>query len=117
MAVKKERSGIDAEILKAYDKLIAGHEGVERKGATVPYTSINGHMTSYMDKAGMLALRLPATVIDEFLKNYNTNLCQAYGVIQKEYAVVPPDLLKNTDELKPYFELSLAYVKGLKPKK
>ncbi len=117
MAAKKERSGIAQDILDAYDRLMAPHPDIERKGATVPYTSINGHMTSYMDKQGSLALRLPQPLIDEFLLKYNTTLCQAYGIVQKEYAVVPASLLNNTKELQPYFDAGLAYVRGLKPKK
>ncbi|OCX53646.1 hypothetical protein BEL04_04955 [Mucilaginibacter sp. PPCGB 2223] len=116
MAKEKECRGIDQDILDAYDRLIAGMPDIERKGAAVPYTSLNGHMTSYMNKTGSLALRLPATMIDDFLRTYNTTLCAAYGVVQKEYAVVPADLLKNTTELKPYFEQSIAYVRSLKPK-
>ena len=34
----------------------------------------------------------------------------------KEYATVPDELLQNTRELAPYLELSLDYIKSLKPK-
>jgi Glycosyl hydrolase family 53 len=30
-----------------YDKLVATHPDAVRKGATMPYTSLNGHMYSY----------------------------------------------------------------------
>ena len=45
--------------LELYELLVATLPGVERKGATVPYTSVNGHMFSYLSKTGKLALRLP----------------------------------------------------------
>jgi hypothetical protein len=115
MAIKKE-SKIPASTIALYDKLIATIEGVERKGATVPYTSLNGHMFSYMTKDGSVALRLPKDAIEEFLTKYKTKLCEAYGVVQKEYVMVPDELLKNTKELKKHFAVSYQYVSSFKPK-
>ena len=45
--------------LALYEQLVATIPGLARKGDTVPYTSVNGHMFSYLTKAGTLALRLP----------------------------------------------------------
>jgi hypothetical protein len=105
-----------AERLTLYDKLVATNPAVKRKGATVPYTSLNGHMFNYLGKTGELALRLPPEALQGFLKKYKTSLCQLYGVAQKEYAMVPDKLLQRTQELKNYFDLSYAYVSSLKPK-
>jgi TfoX/Sxy family transcriptional regulator of competence genes len=104
------------EELQLYDKLIATIPALERKGATVPYTSHNGHMFSYLSKSGTLALRLPENARDAFLKKYQTTLCKQYGIVQKEYVEVPAALLRKTAELKTYLELSLDYVRSLKPK-
>ena len=104
------------EELRLYDKLIATIPSLERKGATVPYTSLNGHMFSYLSKSGTLALRLPDDVRATFLEKYQTTLCRQYGVIQKEYVDVPAALLRKTAELKKYFVLSFDYARGLKPK-
>jgi len=104
------------ERLKLYDKLVATSPRVERKGATVPYTSLNGHMFSYLAKSGELALRLPTGARETFLKKYKTTLCAQYGIVQKEYVMVPDNLLRKTRELKTYFDLSYAYVGSLKPK-
>jgi hypothetical protein len=90
--------------LELYEKLIAANPGVERKGATVPYTSLNGHMFSYLSKEGKLALRLPAEAREAFLKKYKARLCQAYGIVQAEYVEVPDALLPKTQELKKFFE-------------
>jgi hypothetical protein len=73
-------------------------------------------MFSYLGKTGELALRLPEPEREEFINKYKTRLCDFYGVVQKEYVVVPQSLLKKTKELKPYFEASYAYVGTLKPK-
>jgi hypothetical protein len=82
----------------------------------MPYTSMNGHMFSFLTKEGILALRLPAVERDAFLKKYNTKQCEQHGAVLEEYVEVPSVLLKNTVELKQYFDLSYTYVSSLKPK-
>jgi len=104
------------EKLKLYDQLVATNPLVQRRGATVPYTSLHGHMFSYLAKSGEMALRLPSGARETFLKKYKTTLCAQYGIVQKEYVMVPDRLLKKTQELKTYFDLSYAYVSSLKPK-
>jgi hypothetical protein len=113
---KPKTASAPPEKLELYDKLIATNPKVERKGATVPYTSLNGHMFSYLSKDGKLALRLLEPDRQAFLKKYNANLCSAYGVVQPEYVEVPDSLLASTRELKKYFDASYAYVSKLKPK-
>jgi len=112
----KKESTIPADKLELYNQLVATNPAIERKGDTVPYTSLNGHMFSYLDKEGNLAIRLPKDEMDNFLKKYKTTLREAYGIVQKEYAEVPEKLFKNTKELKPYFDISFEYVQSLKPK-
>jgi TfoX/Sxy family transcriptional regulator of competence genes len=105
-----------AERLGHYDRLIATQPGVERKGATMPYTSVNGHMFSFLSESGTLALRLPPTERAAFLQRHATTLHEAHGTVMKEYVKVPEDLLGDTDRLSPYFAASYAYVAALKPK-
>jgi hypothetical protein len=107
---------VPADRLALYEKLVATLPEVPRKGATVPYTSVNGHMFSYLSKTGALSLRLPAEARDAFLTKYMTTLSEQYGVVQKEYVVVPDALLERTSELAQYFALSFSYVSSLKPK-
>jgi hypothetical protein len=102
--------------LELYEKLVATNPKVERKGATVPYTSLNGNMFSYLGKEGKLALRLPAAEREAFLKKYKAKLCEAYGVVQPEYVEVPDSLLASTKELKKFFDISFEYAASLKPK-
>jgi hypothetical protein len=113
---KPSAAAASLDKLALYEKLVATHPEVKRKGDTVPYTSVNGHMFSYLSKEGKLALRLPEAEREAFLKKYNAKLCQAYGVIQREYVEVPDSLLASTRELKPYFDFSHKYVSSLKPK-
>jgi hypothetical protein len=107
---------VPTDKLALYEKLVATLPGVERKGATVPYTSVNGHMFSYLTKRGTVALRLPEKERTAFLEKYDAKLCEAYGIVQKEYVDVPDALLEKTRELAKHFAASFAYVKGLRPK-
>jgi hypothetical protein len=107
---KKEKNDIPASKLESYDRLIITIPSLDRKGATVPYTSVNGHMFSFFSKDGSFGLRLPEESKDQFLKKYKTTLLEAYGMVMKEYVVVPDELLENTKELGPFFRISFKYV-------
>jgi TfoX/Sxy family transcriptional regulator of competence genes len=111
-----KKSRIPATKLDLYDKLIATHPEIERKGAANPYTSLNGHMFTILHDSRSLAIRLPEDEREEFLKKHKTTLFKAYGAVMKEYVAVPDALLENTKELQKYLELSYEYVKKLKPK-
>ena len=110
------KQAIPADKLEQYEKLVASFPEVERKGATHPYTSVNGNMFSCLHPPGVLSLRLPDGVREQFLKKYDATLFEAYGIVQKEYVTVPDALLKNTRGLRPYFEQSYRYAQTLKPK-
>lgn len=45
----------------------------------MPYTSLNGHMFSFLDKTGAMALRLPKDRRDEFIATYETGLAEQHG--------------------------------------
>src|SRR5215467_8637010 len=117
VSAQKKPSPIPAERVALYEKLLARHPEIERKGADNPYTSLNGNMFSLLlSPQGRMALRLPEEERERFLKKYETKLFEAYGAVMKEYVAVPDALLKNTKELSKYFDLSYAYAKTLKPK-
>ena len=111
-----KKSTIPANKLAQYAKLITTHPKIDRKGDVHPYTSVNGHMFTYLDQTGVMGLRLPKEEVEKFLKKYKTTLFKSYGVIEKDYVTVPDALLANTKELKKYLEISFDYVKTLKPK-
>jgi hypothetical protein len=114
---KKATDPAYGQALKLYEKLVATNPQVERKGATMPYTSLNGHMFSVLYKDGTVGLRLSEKDRQAFFKKYKTKQPEQYGAVLKEYVLVPEALLKKTKELKSYFDLSYEYVQTLKPKK
>jgi hypothetical protein len=113
-----EASGISERVLARYDRLIAtlANEGVERKGATMPYTSHNGHMFSFLTKEGKLAMRLDEEDIPDFIRRFGGRRCRQHGVVMKEYVEVPDDVLKQTSALAWFFGLSWMHVASMKPK-
>ena len=112
----KKASKIAPEKLELYEKLIAAIPAIERKGDVHPYTSANGHMFTYLDQTGTLGIRLPDEDLEAFLKKYGTKRFESYGVVKKDWATVPDQLLHNTKELKKYLEISYKYANSLKPK-
>lgn len=116
MAAKQASSIIKPDRLAAYDRVIEMVPGVVRKGASIPYTSVNGNMFSYLFGEGSLALRLSAADRETFLAVFGTRLHEAYGTVQKEYVDVPDALLDDTAQLARWFASSHAYASGLKPK-
>jgi hypothetical protein len=115
MAAAK-KNNIPADQMDLYEKLVATIPEIEHKGAANPYTSLNGHMFTYLNPSGTLALRLPKEEREKFLKKYKTTLFEAYGAVMKEYVTVPDSLLKNTKALQLYFRMSYEYIGTLKPK-
>ena len=114
--MSKSAKQIPQDKLELYDKLISAKPEIERKGGSSPYTSLNGHMFTYLDKIGSMGLRLAKEDREAFLEKYKTTLYEQHGAVMKEYVRVPDTLLQNTEELTAYLEMSYAYIKTLKPK-
>jgi hypothetical protein len=116
MATAKKTSAIPAAKLELYEKLIATCPEIERKGDVHPYTSVNGHMFTYLDQTGTLGMRLPKDELEAFLAKYKTTLFVSYGAVKKDWVTVPEVLLKDTKALKKYLAISFGFTKSLKPK-
>ncbi len=117
MSAKKAASAIPAAKLALYDRLLATEPSIERKGATIPYTSANGKMFTYLSPSGDLRLRLPAEEREAFMKKYATKPVVQHGVLMKDWVAVPPGLFARAAELKPYLAIGRAYAAGLGTKK
>jgi hypothetical protein len=66
----QKKNNIPGDKLELYEKLVKTNPHVERQGAANPYTSLNGHMFTYLNPSGSLALRLPENEREKFLKKY-----------------------------------------------
>ena len=112
----KPKIEIPSERLTLYDQLVGGNPQIERKGKTTPYTSINGHMFSFLSKEGVMGLRLSDDYRESFIKEFKARLMEQHGRVMKEYVEIPSALLQNTEQLAEYLQKSLNYVSKLKPK-
>lgn len=107
---------VPADALARYDKLVATIPGLQRKGAASAYTSKNGHMFSFMTPEGGLALRLPEADRAAFIERHKNAIVTAYGVVMKEYVLVPDAMFRSAVKAGALFAASYAYVSSLKPK-
>lgn len=102
--------------IELYDKLIEANPNVERKGKTMPYTSVNGHMFSFLSKEGVMGLRLSQNDREEFIEKHGGKFMEQHGRVIKEYVEIPDKLLQKTEQLSEFLQRSFDYVSSLKPK-
>jgi TfoX/Sxy family transcriptional regulator of competence genes len=95
---------------------VAAQPGLVLKGASMPYTSVNGNMFSFLTAEGTLALRFSYEERQEFVEKYHTRPVIQHGALMKEYVEVPEALLNDREELSDCFNKSFNYAASLKPK-
>lgn len=106
-----------AEKLEQYAAVVEHSEtDAEVKGAKNPYTSRNGHMFTFLDGEGTMALRLSDELTREFRARYESGDVTQYGATMRGYSSVPSDLLEETDELAGWFDRSWNWIGTLPPK-
>ncbi len=105
------------EALEAYRSVIKESQtGAEVKGAKNPYTSRNGHMFSFLDADGTMALRLSDELMEEFRLSYESGDVIQYGATMRGYSSVPAELLADTETLAVWFDRSWKRIGTLPPK-
>ncbi len=102
--------------LAFYDKLIANHVKFERKGKTMPYTSVNGHMFSLLNKDGEIGIRLSKEAGKRFMEKYHTTPFKSHGCYMRGYVLVPENLYNDLALLTQYLDEAYEYVLSLEPK-
>lgn len=117
MPEKRVAPVLPAEKLALYTALLSGFPDIEVKGASMPYTSHNGNMFSFLKEDGGLALRLSEEDRVKFIAKFNTKLTERHGTTLKEYVDVPQSLFCETKDLRKYMIMSMAYARTLKSKK
>ncbi len=86
------------------------------KGAKNPYTSRNGHMFSFLDVDGAMALRRSQELADDYLSRYESGPVIQYGSVMRGYVSVPDDLLSDPEELGSWFDKAYEWIGTLEPK-
>jgi TfoX/Sxy family transcriptional regulator of competence genes len=106
----------DPAVLEAFDTMIAAVTGVERKGRTMPYVSINGNMFGMINHASAIGLRLSDRDKPAFVLAGATPFEGTPGYINKDYLSVPASLFGDAKALQTWFRLSYNYASKLTPK-
>lgn len=104
-----------SDALKRYAAVVE-EAGEVVKGAKNPYTSRNGHMFSFLDGDGTMALRLSGELADDFLSRFESGPVIQYGGVMRGYVSVPDDLLSDAEELGSWFEKAYEWIGTLEPK-
>ena len=103
--------------LEAYRSVVEESQSdTEVKGAKNPYTSRNGHMFSFLDAEGTMALRLSDELTEEFRSSYESGDVFQYGATMRGYSSVPAELLADTGTLAAWFDRSWEWLGTLPAK-
>lgn len=89
---------------------------MERKGVSIPYTSMNGNMYTMLRKDAVLGIRLSKEDGNAFMEEYKSKPFENYGSLIKEYVEVPSHVFMDTELMSKYMNMTHQYGKTLKPK-
>jgi hypothetical protein len=104
------------EVLGFYDALVEQCDGFDRKGKSVPYTSANGHMFSFINKSGGLGFRFSERRKKELIEKWNASEFISHNSVMKGYVLIPTGMYEKPEELKQYLMESFTYVMTLPSK-
>ena len=103
-------------LIALYDRLIAPHEGIVRKGKATAYTAVNGNMFSFVDPEGGFCIRLSEADRTDWAKDWPDDPVLQYGSVMRGYVAVPEALLADEGALAGWFSRSVQGARALKPK-
>ena len=104
------------EALERYRAVVEASSHGEIKGAKNPYTSRNGHMFSFLDGDGVMALHLSEELEAEFRSRYDSGPVVQYGRTMRGYSSVPAALLDDTEALREWYDRAWEWIGTLTPK-
>ncbi len=105
-----------ARLLTLFDRLIASHEGITRKGKSMPYTAVNGNMFTFVDPDDRLCLRLSKTDRADWAETFPADPVLQYGKVMRGYVAVPPELLNDEPTLHVWFARAVTSARALPAK-
>ncbi len=99
-----------------YNKIVAQTNQFDRKGKTMPYTSANGYMFSFINKEGEFGIRFSKERCQELMELHNTGIFKSHGATMRDYVHFPAALFKDEKLMLNYLKEGFAHVMSLKPK-
>jgi len=112
----KKKPDAPEERVELYDKVIATVPDQQRKGAASAYTSLNGHMFSFVDKTGEFAFRYSDARKKELIEELGGKESIQHNSVMRGYVVFPKSVMGDFDKLVELFKESHEYIGSLKPK-
>jgi hypothetical protein len=113
----KPASAAPARETELYTAAVAATRGAELRGAAMPYTSVNGNMYSFLDRNGVMAIRLDSQDYDAFRAAFAAvPHVHETGSVLKQYVAAPAALLADTGGAAVWISRSLECARTLKPK-
>lgn len=103
-------------MLEHYLAMVEASGNGEVKGAKNPYTSRNGHMFSFLDPTGLLALRLSDDDLADFRDRFDSGPVEQYGKTMQGYSSVPQDLVDDQAALIEWYDRAWNWIGTLEPK-
>ena len=106
---------LEPEAIAVFDRMIKAVNGVERKGATMVYCSVNGNVYAMINKASVIGLRLSPEDRNSFVLSGGTAFESVPGFPTKDYVTVPRSMYDNDKALHTWFRLAHTYAERLPP--
>ncbi|MGI9666042.1 MAG: hypothetical protein ACR2N2_02930 [Acidimicrobiia bacterium] len=104
------------EKLAIYRDLIDEIPDLQLKGKTMPYTSMNGNMFSFVSKEGILAFRLSKDRQAEYLDEHPGTTVEQYGATMRGYVEVTEVVLDDKQTTASLWSDCVANARTLDPK-
>ncbi|MEY1556618.1 hypothetical protein AB3Y40_13380 [Yoonia sp. R2331] len=103
-------------VIAIYDRLIAAHPDLVRKGKTSAYTAMNGNMFSFVGPDCEMCLRMSKDDIADYGADWDASPVIRHNAVMNGYVAVSDALLADEVALAAWFSRSVAFAGTLKPK-
>lgn len=104
------------DVIAVYDRLLADHPHLTRKGKATAFTAINGNMFSFVGPDSEMCIRLSERDIEVYGQSHDARPVIRYNSVMKGYVAIPRELLEDKAGLADWFAKSVAFAQTLKPK-
>ena len=104
------------DVLTIYDRAVGAIAQFDRKGKTLPYTSANGYMFSFINKADELGIRISPVAGKAFDEKHGTGPFMSHGSKMREYISIPNEMMADEKQIRELLYEGYNYVMSLPPK-
>lgn len=104
------------DVLTIYDRAVGAIAQFDRKGKAVPYTSANGYMFSFINKADEFGIRISPVAGKAFDEKHGTGPFMSHGSKMREYISIPNEMMADEKQIRELLYEGYNYVMSLPPK-